>query len=137
MFTDIQDPVQRAKFIKDTCDSVTEGGYTRRFTHEEIRELEHRLSELSISSAAIEERKKTLMDEIKQELKPIDEELSSIVVKLRDKSEYCQGFLYTFIDEENRTLTVATEDGQIIEQRPLFKGESIQRQLKFTGTDNV
>ena len=70
--TDIKDRQERIAFLDTNCDSVEEKGYMKRFTQEQLMQMREQLSETAIEINDIEERKKDVMAEFKEQLKPLD-----------------------------------------------------------------
>lgn len=135
---DIQDKARRIEFLRDNSDGVEKKGYMKRFTPEQLQQMKERLSETAIEINDIEDEKKSLMEVIKEKLKPLTEEKKELLICLKNKAEHVSEDCYKFIDIDAREVGFYNEEGVLIESRPAYADE-LQRnifQVNRTGTDN-
>lgn len=136
---DLQDPLERVRFLSDNCDAVEQKGYMKRFTPEQLLKMKEELSEISININEIEIQKKEAVKEFSDTLKPMIEEKKEILKGLKNKSEHVTERCFKFIDENTREVGFYNEDGELIESRPAYADElqgNIFQSIRKTGTEN-
>lgn len=114
---------QRAQMLADNADAIESISYTKRFTHEELTDFKHLLSEIAIELDAIEFEKKQIMDKLKTKLKPISEAHKDLLNKIRNKAELIEESCYKMVDEQNDQVGYYNEAGELVYQRPIMPNE--------------
>jgi hypothetical protein len=133
-----QDQDARVRFLKDNCDEVVEKGYTRRFTTEELSQKKTELSEVAIEINEVELEKKHAMQMFKEQLKPLQENMTELLDQIKAKSEFVRDQCFKFLDHENRTVGFYSKEGDLIEERPMYTQElqSTIFSISRTGTES-
>ncbi len=120
---EIQNPVQRAAYLRDNADSVEPMGYMKPFSPEELDTRRIQLADVSVKIAEIEQEKELVVKEIKGRLAPLKEERTKIVSDIKAKAEYVTEDCFKFIDEESRQVGYYNKDGDLVSQRPAMADE--------------
>lgn len=124
---------QRRQMLADNADSIEPISYTKRFTHEELAEFKHELSEKAIEIDSIEFEKKEIMDNFKAKLKPLAEVHKDLLTKIRNKAELIEEPCFKMVDEKAEQVGFYNEAGELVYARPILPAEkqktifSIQR----------
>ncbi len=127
-------------FLKDNADGVEEVGYTHRFTPDELSQKKESLAETSIHINDIETEKKEVMEEFKQQLKPLNEIKQTLLENIKKGSEYvsneeCIKILY----HEEKMAGYYNKLGELVYSRPIMPQE-MQKTIfninRKTGTDS-
>lgn len=129
-------PIERAKYISDSCDKVESIGYMKQFDSEELDRLKGDLSETSISIKDIELEKKEIMAEFKERLKPLLEDKEILIQKLKRKAEFVNEDCYKFIDRENNMVGYYNRLGILVEERGIRPEERQLSMFDKTGTND-
>ncbi len=127
---DIVNPVQRARFLKDNCDSVESIGYMKPFKPEEIEKKKNRLADLSIELADIEAEKAVAVSSFKIRMAPLKEERAEIVGDIKVKARYVTETCYKFVDRDSREVYYYNNEGQLVQERPAMVDE-LQLNIPF------
>lgn len=117
LFKDIKDSEKRLALLIDNCDKVEEKGYMRRYSPEELTEMKEGLSEVAIAINDIEEERREIAREFKEQLKPIREEKKRILVGLKNKAEFVRENCYKFVNTETREVGYYNQEGDLIDTR--------------------
>lgn len=117
LFKDIKDSEKRLALLIDNCDKVEEKGYMRRYSPEELTEMKEGLSEVAIAINDIEEERREIAREFKEQLKPIREEKKRILVGLKNKAEFVREKCYKFVNTETREVGYYNQEGDLIDTR--------------------
>lgn len=136
---DIKSPEVLRSFLADNCDKIEEKGYMKPFSQEELLEMKEDLSEVAIKINDIEEEKKAVTAQYKQQLDPLAEEKKRILSALKNKAEYVNETCYKFLDETTREVGYYNAEGTLIESRPAFASELQGNLFKLsvkTGTND-
>jgi len=129
---------ERAQFLYDNCDMVEEVTYNKPFAPEELAQQREELTDVSIKIADIEDEKKIVMEQYKEQLKPLQEQKSKAIKALKEKSQTVTEQCYKFLDEETKMVGFYNAEGSLINSRPAFPKElqrTIQMELRKTGTE--
>jgi len=136
---EIKDEKERLAYFKANCQGIEEKGYMRQFTPDEIDSKKTELAELSIKMNDIDIEKKQVMDDFKERLKPLGQQVGTLLENLKQKAEFVTEDTYKFIYEEERMVGYFNADGNLIEARPM-KMEEMQKtmflQIDKTGTND-
>ena len=114
---DIQDSKKRLAFLIDNCDKVEEKGYMKRYSPEELAEMKDGLSEVAIAINDIEEERREIAREFKEQLKPARDEKKRLLTGLKNKAEYVRENCYKFVNTETREVGYYNEEGDLIDFR--------------------
>ena len=119
------------ELLESNSDDAEERTYYVPLEENEIIERKDRFATLSIKLEKIEERKKELIDEIKQEMSPIVDERKEILneIKLGAKEE--EGVVFKFVDHEEGVVGFYNQHGVLIDSRPAMDSE--RRQFTIGG----
>ncbi len=117
LFKDIKDSKTRLSLLIDNCDKVEEKGYMKRYTPEELAEMKDGLSEVAIAINDIEEERREIAKEFKEQLKPAKEEKKRLLAGLKNKAEYVRENCYKFVNTETREVGYYNEEGDLIDVR--------------------
>lgn len=117
LFKDIKDSKKRLALLIDNCDKVEEKGYMKRYSPEELAEMKDGLSEVAIAINDIEEERREIAREFKEQLKPAKEEKKRLLAGLKNKAEYVRENCYKFVNTETREVGYYNEEGDLIDVR--------------------
>ena len=114
----------RWQFLQDNADAIEEIGYTHRFTPDELAQKKESLAETSISINDIEIEKKDVMDEYKEQLKPLNVIKQTLLENIKKGSEYvedqeCAKILY----HEEKMVGYYNKLGELVYSRPIMPQE--------------
>lgn len=113
---------ERPRMLEDNCDRVIKNyPYVRKLTEEELDGKAHQLAEASIQLEEIDERKKELLAEIKEERAPIARTSKELIQALKNKVEEFNDTVYLFKDDDR--AYIYAPDGTLIEDRKLRPDE--------------
>lgn len=127
-----------------TASKVEKGNYTKRLTQDELGIAKSDFAEVSITIAKIEEEKKEVMEEFKENLKKPKQQATELLETIKSKSVRKEGVLYLVDDQEAGTMYYFDEDAICVDYRPLSPKErqySIMesqgvRKLKVSNDEN-
>lgn len=128
---------QRAKMLQDNAYRVEEMDIKRPFTHEQLVDFKHELSEEMIQLNEL----KGKLDEIKKDFKvkmaPYEQKVKTILKNLKHKYEESEETVYLLDDQEANEMLIYDAQGMLLQTRKLMPGErqTVIRNLK-TGTEN-
>jgi len=130
--------VTRAQFLKDNCDKIESIGYTRDFTQEEMDTMKDNLADVSIKLNDLSIKKKELVKEINDEIKPKDQKRKVILEHIRKKSEYVNEDCFQFIDHESNMVGYYNSEGLLVSSRRIKPEERQTKMFKLprTGTND-
>ena len=89
----------------------------KRFSPEELAEMKDGLSEVAISINDIEEERKEVAKDFKEQLKPAKEEQKRLLVGLKNKAEFIRENCFKFVNMETREVGYYNEAGDLIDSR--------------------
>ena len=135
---EFKDQKDRVGFLQDNCDKIEERGYMKHFSHEELARKKEALSEVTIELREIEIRKKEAAAIFKAEAEPLKEELGILISEIKAKAVFVKERCFKFTDHSTRTVGFYNQDGDLIEQRPMYADEMQTTifNIAKTGTDN-
>lgn len=114
---------ERLQMLQDNADSIEDGSYFKNATETELDEARRSITALAIKRHAINERKKELMAEIKEELKPLNEEYTETLDLLQHKGRKIKERLFKFVDQETNMVGFYNANGDLVEQRRALPNE--------------
>ena len=117
LFKDIKDSKKRLSLLIDNCDKVEEKGYMKRYSQEELAEMKDGLSEVAIAINDIEEERREIAREFKEQLKPARDEKKRLLTGLKNKAEYVRENCYKFVNTVTREVGYYNEAGDLIDSR--------------------
>jgi hypothetical protein len=123
---------ERKQYLIDSCDMIDTKGFMKHYSQNELAEKKSELAETSIEIHEIAVQKKQAMDSFKLELKPLQEQKTDLLGKIKQRGEYVREDVYMFKDEQNKMACYYNASGELIEQRPL-KPDEMQKSI-FTVT---
>lgn len=118
---------QKIDWLDAHAHSVKEEEYRAPLSGEELDEVKGRVTQLSVRLQEIEDRKKAFMDEIKAELKAVQEPLQEAVREARSGERIGFGKVWYVPDPAAKT-TYKVAEGVVIGQRPI-RSEELQARL--------
>ena len=127
-------PIERLRMLRDNCDQVDDIGYMKPFTPEQILEMKDDLSSVAIGINDVEEEKKRVTNEFKEQLKPLSEKKKELLGFIKKKAKFVNEECYKFIDHEDRMVAYYNAEGAMVESRPI-RSDELQLVIKMnTGT---
>ena len=115
---DIQNPVERRRFLEDNADGVEKKGYMKPFSPEELQGHKEKLADTMIAIAAEESSFDAAKVAHKAALKPLLEQKRQMVENIKAKADYVVEECYKFVDREARMTEYYNADGDLVEARP-------------------
>jgi hypothetical protein len=135
-----EEPKKRKELLSSQADGVSEEKYYRRLTSEEILQAKSEFTQNSLAMDDLEEQKKSMVDEFKENLKPLKLRRQELSSEVRTGIRQMQGTLYKVVDDETRMAYFYDEKGELIETmtRPALADElqrTIHMELRKNGTN--
>ncbi len=124
----IADEEQRVRFLKDNCEKIEEVGYMKAFTSDEITSFKDELADKAIAINEIEITKKSVMEDFKMRLKPLEDSKNQLLKSIKEKAEFVREDCYKFIDYEERMVSFYNSLGDLVSSRPV-NSEEMQRSI--------
>lgn len=97
--------------------------YIRELTEAEKEELEARYITCSKQMDALEEEKRVIMEQLKSKIDPVKKVMSEDIKLLRSGRKSEKGTVYVIDDHDSRKSLVYSEQGILIEERPLKRAQ--------------
>lgn len=119
LFMEYAEGEARVNALDANSDAIEEITYTRRFSPDELADMRSRLADNSIEESDIEARKKEEIDRFKDQLKPIQKAKTTLLSKLKTKTEQVTESCYKMINREERLVGYYNSDGELVSARPL------------------
>lgn len=117
-------PDERLKVLRDNADFTEDHfSYTKSLSDEELREYERNLGKSVISLDHLEQRKRDFMDELKEEMKPLKNELKELTSIIRRKAIDKTETVYCIKDWETMKVLYYNAEGDLIIQRNMSPTE--------------
>lgn len=137
LFMEYAEGEARVNALDANSDAIEEITYTRRFTPDELADMRSRLADNSIEESDIEARKKEEMDRFKDQLKPIQKAKTTLLSKLKTKTEQVTESCFKMINRDERLVGYYNSDGELVSARPL-NAQEMQKtifEVAKTGTN--
>lgn len=137
LFMEFAEGEERVNALDANSDAIEEITYTRRFSPDELADMRSRLADNSIEESDIEARKKEEIDRFKDQLKPIQKAKTTLLSKLKTKTEQVTESCYKMINREERLVGYYNSDGELVSARPL-NAQEMQKtifEVSKTGTN--
>jgi hypothetical protein len=116
------EPVEnRRKILKDSCDRVVEFSYMKRFTAEQLRDMERDLAETMLQLDKLERELEEVKNEYKENMKPYKTSVTDILANLRYKAKLTSEECYIIFEED--MAGVYNGEGELVHHRPLEASE--------------
>lgn len=130
--------IERRTYLNNHAEKVHENdSYLYLFSDEELADMREQFVDVSLDVQNIEDEKKTAMDEFRERLKLPKSVSKELLVKLTTKMERRTGNTYILHHYDNNRIYVVTEQGHIISDRPLARGQQLSAlAISKTGTGN-
>lgn len=138
LFMEFAEGEARVNVLDANSDAIEEITYTRRFSPDELADMRNRLADNSIEESDIEAKKKEEMDRFKDKLKPIQKAKTTLLSKLKTKTEQVTESCYKMINRKERLVGYYNSDGELVSARPL-NAQEMQKtifEVTKTGTNN-
>ena len=114
---------ERIEWLESHAFSVKEEPYHASLTAEELDEVKDFITLKSVRLQELEDKKKTFMDELNEELKPLKERLENAIREARLSERDAFGKVYYVPNREEGVTYKITEGNLIIGTRPIRKEE--------------
>lgn len=118
-----EDPKERQRILKDSCDKVVEFNYYKKFLPEEISEKKTDLSEVMIKLREIENELKEIKDEYKVKMKPLQTEVNQLLTDINYKARNVKEECYIRFEFTENMAGYYNADGELVHVRPLEVSE--------------
>lgn len=122
------------QLLLDNSHEVVTETYIKHLTDDELIGKKDSLADTSIELSQLQDEKKDLTASINEKMKPLKDEVSSLLKCIKTKSEERHGNLYKFIDFEKRTATFYDETGTLIYSRKTKPDETQTKIAMLTKT---
>lgn len=119
------------EMLEANSDSAEDRTYYVPLEETELSERKSKFAQRSIEIARIEEKKKKIMDEFKEELKPLIGEKKELLEEIKIGAREEEGVVFKIIDHETATVGFYNQYGLLIESRPAMENE--RQQLTISG----
>lgn len=125
---------KRAQMIRDNADEIIpDDEYFREATKSELNEARHRITDLAIELSKLDQRRKDILAELKEEREPVAKDYKDTLSLLRLKGRQVKEDLFKYIDQEAGEVGFYNGAGQLISQRRAFPDE---RQTRIRSISN-
>lgn len=115
---------ERIQMLRDNADKVmSDYGYTKRFTPEQLVRMKETLSDISIEVNDLEEQKKEAMAGFKDRIKPVITARKQLLKNLKTKSEFVNEECYKMVDHEEGRVGFYNKDGELVDSRNIYPEE--------------
>lgn len=134
-----EDHESRLMYLKNTADQIKpDFYYLRKFSPDEIKEAKEDLAESMLNLTALQEKFDEKKTQFKEEKKPLETEIKSLVKCLKLKGEFVIDTVFVMHDHEAKMAGIYNSRGEVIDVRPL-RPEEYQKTIKLhegtTGSD--
>ena len=119
------------EMLEANSDSAEDRTYYVPLEETELAERKSKFTQKSIEIARIEEKKKKIMDEFKEELNPLVGEKKELLEEIKIGAREEEGVVFKIIDHETATVGFYNQYGLLIESRPAMENE--RQQLTIGG----
>jgi len=138
---EFEQPEKRKELLEDQADGVVEEKYFQRLNSEEIATIKSRFTQNSLAMDDLNEQKKEVVKEFKDNLKPLKKIHVELSAELRTGMREQVGRLYKMIDEDTRMVFFYDVRGERIDTmtRPATADElqrTIRMEIRKEGTNN-
>lgn len=123
LFPDSLSKSERIQNLEAMAYAIEEGKYFKKLSAEEIEQKREIFTENVIQISDLNDKKKELINEIKNEIKPLSVENKSLMESIRTKQEEVEGKIYLVDDQENGMMHSYDEMGELINSRRLRPNE--------------
>lgn len=121
-------PEKRIQILEDNAYNIEEGKYAKKLTEDELNIKRETLTENYIKLNDLEEEKKSFVDRIKLQQKPLIDDNKELLQEVKTGVSIQEGILYMHDDQENGMMNIYNELGEWIDSRRLRPDE---RQTKI------
>lgn len=123
LFPDSLSKTERIHNLEAMAYAIEEGKYFKKLSVEEVEQKREIFTENVIQISDLNDKKKELINEIKNEIKPLSIENKSLMEAIRTKQEEVEGKIYLVDDQENGMMHSYDEMGELITSRRLRPNE--------------
>jgi len=113
----------RKSVLESEALSIEEGKYTKPLGKDELAFYKDQLADKSIQQATILDELKTVKDEFKARLEPVQLEIKKSLSAVKFKAIECDGKLYKLADFEEQMIHKVDELGNVISSRKMLPEE--------------
>lgn len=123
MFSDIADPAERLRLLKDNCDDREETHYFKPLNQNELDQRSEKIAVICIDIYKLEADLKTIKDEYKDKIDPLKIENKQLCNEFHTRQADIVGQLFHFKDLETGMMNTYNEEGEFIKSRRLQPNE--------------
>ncbi len=117
------------EYLEGNAYSVDDGQhYQLSLTPDEIETKKDELAQNMIDLKKMKDELEEIKAEFKARIQPVEKDIEKIVEIIKTGKEPCTGTLYHMADHQAGNMYVYNEDGRLVYDRPLSRGE---KQLKI------
>ena len=113
----------RRSVLESEALSVEEGKYTKPLSKEELAFYKDQLADKSIQQATILDELKSVKEDFKARLEPVQSEIKKSLSAVKFKAIECDGRLYKLADFEDQMIHKVDELGNVISSRKMLPEE--------------
>jgi len=132
MFADIPEE-DRLRVLLDNCDKKEETSYMKELTQYELDTKREQLTSNYISISDLDEELAKIKAGFKEKTEPLKLQNKTLLTEVKTRKEEKKGWLFSFIDAEERVVNVYDEKGEFVSSRRLLPGENAQAKLFIAG----
>lgn len=118
LFAELTDD-QREQQLEAISEGKEEMDYSVLLTQEELTEKKSLLTTCVIKEARLADRKKEVLDEIKEELQPIIEEKKQLLTEIKSGTIQEKGVCFKVVDMNTHLVGYYNRKGMLVYQRPM------------------
>lgn len=118
-----EDLEEREDFLANNADSVEKMEFVKRFNSDELMKKKDLFALQSARASDIEEEIKISVSRKRQSLKPIKEEISSLLKEIKQKGSMVNEKVYKFVDRDSKMTAFYDKEGNLVSSRPATRDE--------------
>lgn len=131
---------ERLKHLEASADSIVNEKYFQRLSDTELTAQRALFTNNALKIDDLEQQKKEVLDEFKEQLKPLKAVHKELAAELRTKYTEKEGRLFKFVDRSTRMVGFYDPSGQLIKSEPATSADldqtTIFMQIQKEGTNN-
>lgn len=117
-------PKERLQMLEDNSDGSEIQDRMRELTEEEINDYQKELGKKMIALNKVKDEKKKKVDEFKAKMKPIENEINSVLKVIKVQSIEVEEEVWKIKSFEDKMVGFYNRDGMLVSSRRMFPDEN-------------
>lgn len=114
---------ERISFLENNSLKIDSGNYMKTLSEEEVAARKDGLADTSIRLNDLDEELDKVKDEFKKQMKPLKEQIATLLKDIRHGQTLVSGNLYHLPNHESGYMESYNDEGELINTRKLFPNE--------------